>query len=132
MSDTLPTQYRYKYEMTVRHGGIEHCYSIVCRQGAIHFHVTEYLEDGFMKGHEPSGGLEMHYRTPPDYMADQAPSDDRCPFIHQPCWHDGTSLYASETLIPKWARRDSEIEMFWVLVREVRNRFEIEGEEVQP
>lgn len=117
----LPTDHRYTYTMTVRPwGSIEHVYLIVSRHGAIHFWVTEYTaKTGPCSNTEPSGGLEAHYRQPPGYMADKAPSHDECFALKAPCWHDGTSLYASETLIPRWLNRQSEPEVFGWLVQEV-------------
>jgi hypothetical protein len=57
-------------------------------------------------------------------MAEQAPSQDKCWLLHCPCWHDGTSLYASETVIPFWlvAPHDHE-RMFQFLIREYEDRF---------
>lgn len=48
------------------------------------------------------GGLEVHYASPPGYMAGDDPSHTNCEVTGGRCWHDGTSLYASETLIPMW------------------------------
>ena len=48
------------------------------------------------------GGLEMHYRTAPDYMDRKHPSHEHCHVIDGPCWHDGTSLYAHDVIIPIW------------------------------
>ena len=99
------------------------------RRFPVTFYVEEWhriLEMGdeiktYMKEHasEPSGGLEAHYRIPPHYMEDQAPSHARCHAIDAPCWHDGTSLYASEVLIPQWRMRSSEMEVFEFLLSEI-------------
>ncbi len=117
-SEKLPSEHRYKYTFTPDHYPA-HSYSIVCREGAIEFNVTEYgkRDDGLP---EFSGGLEIHYREPPDYMAKRAPSHDKCHLIGQPCWHDGTSLYASEVLIPRWEHRASEVEVLAWLIHELQ------------
>jgi hypothetical protein len=44
-------------------------------------------------------GVEMHYKDSP-YDDDRAPSQLNCWLIHQPCWHGGSSLLCSETMIP--------------------------------
>jgi len=49
--------------------------------------MRRYRED-----EKPSGGIELHYQIPPDYMDDQAPSHQDCWLLNSPCWHDGSSL----------------------------------------
>ncbi len=120
------TKYRNKYEFTVRGEYKNHVYTCIGARGAIHFHVTDYGEL-FQFGPRYSGGLEVHYRQPPDYMRDDAPSQDKCWLIGCPCWHDGTSLYASEFLIPYWqANPQDHDRMFCCLEKEYRDRFEVQ------
>jgi hypothetical protein len=125
----LSHKYEYRCEIHRSHGmGWMYLYIIIGRHGAIHLHFTEYDEDRIKQTPAlamPCGGLEAHYREPPDYMKDQAPSHSPCQILGQPCWHDGTSLYASETLYPLWKDRRSEPEVFEWLVREM-GRFERE------
>lgn len=45
------------------------------------------------------GGVESHYKNKPDYLGDGS-FHEHCPFNDGPCWHDGTSLWASEYWIP--------------------------------
>jgi hypothetical protein len=85
--------------------------------GAVDFHMTNRP----VIDHR-SGGIEMHYRTPPDYMSDQAPSHEHCRLLDAPCWHDGSSLYASEVLIP-YALTHTEDELWRLLEHEYRERF---------
>lgn len=120
MSEGLPRRYRYSYELKTRFGHWEHVYLLVGARGAIHFHVTDYGKDGehnkaFVDRY--SGGIEVHYRTPPDPECGP-PDHDKCEFLGgSPCWHDGSSMQAKERLIPFWSRDPSNHEaMFRYLV----------------
>jgi hypothetical protein len=53
------------------------------------------------RGYDPSCGLEFHHAARARYRCDEAPDHIKCPLIGEPCWHDGTSLYASETIWPR-------------------------------
>jgi hypothetical protein len=122
-------KFRCKYTYEKPWGNPQHVYTVLGRHGAMHFHVTdmgEAKEDLWIRY---SGGLEVHYRTPPDYMADAAPSQDKCWLLKCPCWHDGTSLYASERVIPFWLAAPNDHErMFQFLIREYEDRFSIRCE----
>lgn len=74
---------------------------IVCgREGSIDFHVFDKPFDE--RSGERIGGVEFHHRTPLDYMDANKPSHECCWTMLDkgPCWHDGTSLWASEYWIP--------------------------------
>lgn len=103
---------------------------VVGRKGAVHFHVSDCgKENGEKYGQRYSGGLEIHYREPPSYMADHAPSQNRCWVLKCPCWHDGTSLYASERVIPFWlSAPDDHERIFRFLEHEYMERFAGDGE----
>jgi hypothetical protein len=117
-------QYRCKYEYSKPFGSPNHVYTVIGARGAMHFHVTDMGEAKADEWLRYSGGLECHYRAPPSYMADQAPSQDACWLLKCPCWHDGTSLYASERVIPFWLSAPNDHErMFQVLIREYEDRF---------
>lgn len=119
-------KYRSKYELQDRYGSWQHVWTVIGRHGAIHFHVSDMGEETANKHglDRYSGGLEVHYRVPPDYMAEDAPSQDNCWLIGCPCWHDGTSLYASEYLIPLWlCDPHNHKRMFEILQREYEDRF---------
>ena len=92
--------YRCKYEYTNEFHPM-HMWSVVGARMAVHVHITD-LGESYATRY--SGGVECHYRTPPDYMRDSAPSQDRCWLLHAPCWHDGSSLQAAEVWIPRWLR----------------------------
>ena len=89
-------QFRTKYEYTRPFGHGRHDWFVIGARGAIHLHISEPSDAKY----DCVAGLEFHYRSPPDYMEDQAPSHDVCWVLKCPCWHDGTSLYARETLWP--------------------------------
>jgi hypothetical protein len=125
-------KFRYKYEYTNDFGYPKHVWTCIGRRGAMHFHVTDMGEkgpDGERRSDRYSGGLEVHYREPPDYMGEQVPSTDKCWLIGCPCWHDGTSLYAQEFLIPFWLANPTDHDrMFKCLAHEYEQRFEPKAE----
>lgn len=91
-------KYRKDYKMTFPYDKHpHHCWSIVGRHGAKHLHISVYGKNDSVDYY---GGLETHWRVPPEHMTDQAPSQDKCWLLNQPCWHDGTSVYVSESIIP--------------------------------
>jgi hypothetical protein len=65
------------------------------RDGAIDFHVLK-LRAYKDEPETYNAGLEVHRRTP------QAgpPTADDCLILKAPCWHDGTTVYAEEKLLP--------------------------------
>lgn len=46
------------------------------------------------------GGVEAHRREPALYQDDSSKHDERSLLDGRPCWHDGTSLWASEYWLP--------------------------------
>ena len=121
MSD-LPRKYRYKYTLTEQFGHWRHSYELVGRWGGLHFHVTDMGANNPHVYERYSAGLECHWREPPSYMADAPPSHDDCWLLKQPCWHDGTSLYARETILPLFDGQSHE-RMFLFLAGEADERF---------
>lgn len=102
--------YKLEYDL----GRWRHNYVIETSWGALELHVHE-MDEETKKRHpdlsEPTGGIECHYRAPPGYMADRPPSHNRCWILDAPCWHDGSSLAASEKWIPMWQTRTSDQEI---------------------
>lgn len=45
------------------------------------------------------GGVEIHRATQGEYD-DKTPSQQHCWLLEGPCWHDGSSLFFSEKLLP--------------------------------
>lgn len=93
---------KYTYSKDAYKGN--HVWTVVSGQGAVHLHISDYGQDYAEKYDRDryTGGIEMHYRNPPSYMKDDAPSQDECWILKCPCWHDGSSLQAVETWIPRW------------------------------
>lgn len=46
------------------------------------------------------GGVECHWRKPPDYYEGKPPHHERCWLLGKACWHDGSSLFFSERIEP--------------------------------
>lgn len=130
MSDVLTSKYRCRYVYSARFGSPRHSYELIGAVGGIHFHVTDYGDEHAAKfGERYSGGLEIHLRQPAEYQRHDPPSQDECWLLKCPCWHDGSSLYASETIIPFWLCDPGDHErMFGWLRREAERRFRGEDE----
>lgn len=84
----------HKYTYSNPFGSPRHHWELVGPEGGIHFHVS------LTKGYDPSCGLEFHHAARANYDTSRAPDHIKCPLIGEPCWHGGTSLYASETIWP--------------------------------
>jgi len=103
---------------------VYHEWSTIGRHGALHLRITDLGEKSDPRY---SGGLEIHYRTPPEHMADDAPSHDDCWLLKCPCWHDGSSLYVRDVVIPHWQHDPQNIQRMIVwLEHEYGGRFRIE------
>lgn len=73
--------------------------------------VSFWVEKSAMPSHgEYYGGVECHYneKSKPDYFDGKEASQERCDFNMGKCWHDGTSLWASEYWIPHILPRGAE------------------------
>ena len=95
MSDSYYGRFRHhKYTYAKPFGSPRHQWELVGPEGGIHFAVNFYEE------HKSSCGLEFHHAARAHNRPDGAPHHRECPLLGEPCWHDGTSLYAEETLWP--------------------------------
>lgn len=65
-----------------------HMWEVESEFGGGHLHIR-YKGVG-----EFYGGIEIHYRSPPDYMKGSAPHHHDCFVTGGLCWHDGSSLGA--------------------------------------
>jgi hypothetical protein len=72
------------------------------QEGAINFWMKRMPAEVKDSPNDWYGGIEIHYRTPPDYMSG-APSHHDCPYTGSICWHDGSSLQAENNWIPLWS-----------------------------
>ena len=110
-----------KYTWSKPFGNARHNWELVCKDGGLNFHVT--MGGGF----GISAGLEFHHLT-----GDGAPHRVDCPLTGGRCWHDGTSLYASETLWPHiepYLKTGDHEKIFKILEREARMHFRMHDEE---
>ena len=114
MDSDFTKRYKCKYTLLERFGGWLHLYEVVTRWGGVHLHITEYGEDMAARIKERySGGIEYHWIEPPEGRKNDAPDHLACEVVKRPCWHDGSSLYASEHLIPQWENNPHDHEMMF-------------------
>ena len=119
-------KYRFGYKYQNRFGNkYEHIWHVVGQHGGMHLHIDSYEFEGKV---EFTGGLETHWRKPPEYMENTAPHHDNCWLLKCPCWHDGTSLYVQETIIPRWIHRLESDEGF--TTKDHERMFEFLGHEM--
>ena len=120
----LDTHWRPKYELTFLGGKPRHTYSVVGAPGGVHLHITDYGDEWVEEyGYRYSGGIEIHYRQPPEYMRDDAPSHDNCWLLNAPCWHDGSSLQVTEYWAPLLEGGATPEQMLHHLIGDARSRF---------
>ena len=83
-----------RIERKPKNGTRRHSFAVVGSKGAVEFwfHVDDMECSGFEK-HARSG--DGHWLGTPDH-----PSHLNCELLGGPCWHDGTSLWASEFWVP--------------------------------
>lgn len=75
---------------------------VTCSHGSISFWYAECSEESKMIfGDKGYGGVETHYneKSKPDYLG-VGSFHEQCMQNNGKCWHDGTSLWASEYWIP--------------------------------
>ena len=117
----------HKYTMIpAAWGTTRHRWELRGPDGGIHFHVGISRDAKY----PPTAGLEIHRCAPPDYQRGEAPHHVDCPVTGGRCWHDGTSLYASETLWPMfevWLRSGDHESIFRALESEYDSRFSDAG-----
>lgn len=121
MSGDRQRKYGHRKYTYVPGGGERgtHTWQCVGAAGGVHFSATFYKD-----GEEPACGLELHSRKP---QGNDAPSQTNCWLIGGPCWHDGTSLYARETLWPQisaFLRAQDHEQVFDLLAYEAEKRLE--------
>lgn len=113
-------KHRCKYEYTNLFSQV-HKWSVISARLAVHLHIrTLKYRPGSDIPREPHGGIEFHSRSPWPSSPDSAPDHDQCWLLKGPCWHDGSSLQASEYWIPRWQRDPNDHEgMFAALAAEL-------------
>lgn len=91
--------FQYRFSLMNRDGmpRERHDWCLIGEAGAINI----WAEPGSLRGWDRwLGGVECHWASPPDYYEGQAPHHENCWLIEKPCWHDGSSLYFSERIVP--------------------------------
>lgn len=109
----------HKYEWSKPFMSIHHAWSLRGPRGGIHFHASLTPE------YAPSCGLEFHRDFDPSGGADAA-SHKNCWLTGGKCWHNGTSLYASEHLWPMikmYLDRGDHESTFRILEQEYNEHF---------
>ena len=107
---------RHKYTWSKPFMAITHNWEFIGETGGLNFWIYED-EDGRRK----SGGIEIH-RT----NGQGAPDHTDCPLVGGRCWHDGSSLWASEIGIPviePMLKEGDHESIFKFLENEYRKRF---------
>lgn len=70
----------------------EHHWYVDFAKGTVDFWICERQDKEMPNGKSFFGGCEIHSRHP---LEDQPPDHSNCHALQgQPCWHDGSSLYA--------------------------------------
>jgi hypothetical protein len=108
----------HKYTWTNLFGSVQHDWRFSGLKGGLNFHAS------VGPGRNPSCGLEFHSTTP--LREDTAPDHLNCPVTGGRCWHDGTSLYATEhcwPIIESYLRSGSHDLIFKFLEHEADSRF---------
>ncbi len=91
----------HKYTLVHSFGYARHSWEVVCALGGVHFHIS--ISDDADSKYEPTAGLEYHHSLLYQARAkifDSPPDHIDCKITGGACWHDGTSLYATESLWP--------------------------------
>ena len=105
-------------------GSKTHKWELVGPEGAVSFHVNYHRSE---TDSEPTCGLEYHHCSAGEHFTGQAPHLVDCPLTGGRCWHDGTSMYASESVWPQvkhYLTIGYHDEIFKVLQYEYNQRFE--------
>ncbi len=128
MSEKYNPTYRGEYVYHNPWGNPKHMWKVVLAGGGIHLYVADMGENYNPEyGERYSGGIEIHYRHPPSYMDHEPPSHDECFLLKAPCWHDGSSLQASEYWIPLWLTDPHNHERMFHLLAQYFNKRRIDG-----
>lgn len=89
----------HKYQWTMN-CSVRHQWSFLGPEGGISFSASMPKEDSNFGSRDVGCGLEFHHYFDPS-GGQQAPHHAPCWLLGAPCWHDGTSLYASESVWPQ-------------------------------
>lgn len=98
-------------------------FAVVGPLGAVHFWCEPSTMEDFGRRHY--GGVEWHFREQPSWGKPD-PDHEDCWLLKGPCWHDGSSLLASETYIPMYEACESydDYAPLWGMLRNAYKKFE--------
>lgn len=117
----MSKKYRHhKYIYTNAFRCPTHRWSILGPMGGCDFHFTE------VDGYPTTAGIELHHVRACGYRTDEAPDHINCPVTGEPCWHDGSSFYATENLLPMFLdclRHNDQKHAFELLEQEAYRHF---------
>lgn len=124
MSGEMTQQTKLTRRHEIRPNGEQH-YVVIGEEGAIHFHLMESSEDSRKAyGERYWGGVEIHSKKA--LYDNQMSISKNCWILGCECWHDGSSLMASERYIPEWefCQRIGDFESLWLSLEHMyRQRF---------
>jgi len=103
-------------------------WAVIGPAGAVDFHCNNV---SIGHGIDWIGGIEEHRREPDKYQVGKPPDHTDCRLLEGNCWHDGSSLYASEVLIPILKQRGEDA-LWTQLEAEYRERLGLPGAGEKP
>lgn len=117
----------HKYTWIKPFDQTRHTWSLRGPKGGVSFHVSLWEGPEGAEKHAqfggPNAGLEFHRAFDPS-GGERAADHARCWLLEAPCWHDGTSLYANETVWPMVQAMMPDHDMiFRLLEREYEDHF---------
>lgn len=119
--EKMNRKYRHhKYTWSKPFDHVTHRWTLLTPTGAIDFHCT------LVNGYDPSAGLEYHHTELANYLPNTAPDHVDCPLTGGRCWHDGTSMYAIDTLWPliqPYTLRAEHEQIFRILEEEAERHY---------
>lgn len=91
-------RFSLKCEMIPGLSYLQHNWILIGPQGAIHVHVTGagQIGDTHLR---PGGGIECHWGQPHPSL-NRSPDHQHCEILQGPCWHDGSSMFVSDHILP--------------------------------
>lgn len=78
-------------------GAPQHQWSVVGPAGAVVYTAYEFRGPD---GESVTCGLDFHFTRAASKFPNDAPHHLKCEFTGEPCWHDGTSTYATDVIWP--------------------------------
>ena len=128
----IPTQNETRrfFSASPGHGCIRYHLAVIGDAGAVQFHFSVYASEALSESrslfpfwpYQP-WGVEIHTRC----GLGDSPDHENCWLLNAPCKHDGSSLYASEVMMPLFLHDGSDA-VYARLESRYRDEFEIVDE----